>query len=151
MKIYRPKLEDLWFRQEMMEDQETMAYNHAYGGTISFPKDKWEEWYNRYMFDDSKFYAYIKDEDNNFVGDLSYRYDEEDKINKVSILIHAKYRGKGYGDFALKSLCETAKSKGVKELYDDIAIDNPSINLFLKNGFVEEYRTDEYIMVKKVL
>ena len=97
MKIYRPKLEDMWFRQEMMEDQETMSYNHAYGGTIPFPKDKWEEWYKRYMFDDSKFYAYIKDEDDNFVGSMSYRYDEKDKINKVSILIHAKYRGKGYG------------------------------------------------------
>lgn len=49
MRIYRPKLEDLWFRQEMMEDQATMSYNHAYGGTIPFPKDKWEEWYNLYV------------------------------------------------------------------------------------------------------
>lgn len=134
----------------MMEDEATMAYNHAYGGTIAFPKDKWEEWYNRYMFDDSKFYSYIMDGDN-FVGTMSYRYDERDKIYKISILIHAKYRGKGYGDFALKSLCKIAKENGVKELYDDIAIDNSSINLFLKNGFVEDFRTDEFIMVKKVL
>ena len=150
MKLYKPQLEDLWFRQEMMEDEATMAYNHAYGGTIAFPKDKWEEWYNRYMFDDSKFYSYIMDGDN-FVGTMSYRYDERDKIYKISILIHAKYRGKGYGDFALKSLCKIAKENGVKELYDDIAIDNSSINLFLKNGFVEDFRTDEFIMVKKVL
>lgn len=134
----------------MMEDEATMAYNHAYGGTIAFPKDKWEEWYKRYMFDDSKFYSYIMDGDN-FVGTMSYRYDERDKIYKISILIHAKYRGKGYGDFALKSLCKIAKENGVKELYDDIAIDNSSINLFLKNGFVEDFRTDEFIMVKKVL
>lgn len=134
----------------MMEDEATMAYNHAYGGTIAFPKDKWEEWYNRYMFDDSKFYSYIMDGDN-FVGTMSYRYDERDKIYKISILIHAKYRGKGYGDFALKSLCKIAKENGVKELYDDIAIDNSSINLFLKNGFIEDFRTDEFIMVKKVL
>lgn len=150
MKLYKPQLEDLWFRQEMMEDEATMAYNHAYGGTIAFPKDKWEEWYKRYMFDDSKFYSYIMDGDN-FVGDMSYRYDERDKIYKISILIHAKYRGKGYGDFALKSLCKIAKENGVKELFDDIAIDNSSINLFLKNGFVEDFRTDEFIMVKKVL
>lgn len=134
----------------MMEDEATMAYNHAYGGTIAFPKDKWKEWYKRYMFDDSKFYSYIMDGDN-FVGTMSYRYDERDKIYKISILIHAKYRGKGYGDFALKSLCKIAKENDVKELYDDIAIDNSSINLFLKNGFVEDFRTDEFIMVKKVL
>lgn len=150
MKLYKPQLEDLWFRQEMMEDEATMAYNHAYGGTIAFPKDKWKEWYKRYMFDDSKFYSYIMDGDN-FVGTMSYRYDERDKIYKISILIHAKYRGKGYGDFALKSLCKIAKENDVKELYDDIAIDNSSINLFLKNGFVEDFRTDEFIMVKKVL
>ena len=29
-----PKFEDLWFRQTMMADPETMAYNHAWGGTI---------------------------------------------------------------------------------------------------------------------
>ena len=35
--------------------------------------------------------------------------------------------------------------------YDDIAIDNPSITLFLRHGFVEEYRVDEIIMLKKEL
>ena len=37
------------------------------------------------------------------------------------------------------------------ELYDDIAADNLSINLFLKNGFKEVLRTDEYVLVKKKL
>ena len=27
--IYEPKYEDLWFRQEMLADEATMAYNHA--------------------------------------------------------------------------------------------------------------------------
>lgn len=36
-------------------------------------------------------------------------------------------------------------------LYDDIAIDNPAISLFLNSGFVEVYRTREYIMLKKDL
>ena len=38
---------------------------------------------------------------------------------------------------------------GVEVLYDNIAIDNPAIKLFLKTGFYEEYRTDEIIMLKK--
>ena len=34
--LYEPKYEDLWFRQMMLEDEDTMSYNHAYGGTIPF-------------------------------------------------------------------------------------------------------------------
>ena len=28
--LYTPSLEDLWFRQKMMADEETMSYNHAW-------------------------------------------------------------------------------------------------------------------------
>ena len=35
--------------------------------------------------------------------------------------------------------------------YDDIGADNPSWKLFLKNGFEIDYRTDDVVMVKKVL
>lgn len=36
-------------------------------------------------------------------------------------------------------------------LFDDIAIDNPSITLFMKYGFTEVLRTSEYVLVKKEL
>ena len=39
----------------------------------------------------------------------------------------------------------------IKLLYDDIAIDNTAVKMFLKNGFIEEYRTSEIIMLKKEL
>ena len=42
--LYTPSLEDLWFRQKMMADEETMAYNHAWGGTTPFPKEVWHGW-----------------------------------------------------------------------------------------------------------
>ena len=51
----------------------------------------------------------------------------------------------------MQLLCEAAKNNGVKVLYDDIAIDNPAVKMFLGQGFVEEYRTDEIIMLKKEL
>lgn len=44
--LYTPSLEDLWFRQKMMADEETMSYNHAWGGTIPFPKEAWHGWYD---------------------------------------------------------------------------------------------------------
>ena len=37
LKLYTPKFEDLWFRQQLMIDEATMSYNHAWGGTIDFP------------------------------------------------------------------------------------------------------------------
>ncbi len=39
--LYIPTLEDLWFRQKFLSDSETMSYNHAWGGTIDFPEEKW--------------------------------------------------------------------------------------------------------------
>ena len=27
--LYKPKYEDLWFRQMMLADEDTMSYNHA--------------------------------------------------------------------------------------------------------------------------
>ena len=34
---YIPKIEDLWFKETMLADPDTMSYNRAWGGTISFP------------------------------------------------------------------------------------------------------------------
>ena len=34
---YAPSVEELWFRQRMLADPETMSYNRAWGGPIPFP------------------------------------------------------------------------------------------------------------------
>lgn len=39
--LYKAKLEDLRFREKYMSDKETMSYNRAWGGTISFPESRW--------------------------------------------------------------------------------------------------------------
>lgn len=96
LQVYTPQLEDLWFRQSMMSDEET----------------------ERYM---------------------------------ANVIVKAEYRGNGFGNQGLKLLCCFAKENGVTILYDDIAIDNSPIALFLKNGFEEEYRTEEIIMLRKNL
>ena len=90
-------------------------------------------------------------EDGTFVGEIAYRRDEERGIYIADVIVHAKYRGHGYGRTGLNLLCQAAKDNGVTVLYDDIAIDNPAVTLFLKCGFAEEYRTDEIIMLKKQL
>lgn len=134
IKLYKPKIEDLWFKEKMMYDEDTMSYNH---GTIAFPVSKWVAWYQRWMNDDT------------FVGEVAYYYDLEREIYIADVIVYAPYRGNGYGYEGLSLLCEYAKNNGIAELYDDIAIDNPSINLFLKYGFREVLRANEYVLVRK--
>ena len=151
--LYTPKLEDLWFREEFMSDPDTMSYNHAWGGTIPFPKEQWESWYAGWVeADDGKcFYRYLKNSDGEYVGEVAYHIDPKSNMCRADVIVASKYRGRGYGKAGLQLLCEQAKANGVSCIYDDIAIDNPAVNLFLKCGFVEEYRTDEIIMLRKQL
>lgn len=137
-----------------MTDSETMSYNHAWGGTIPFPEEDWKEWYDYWLVntDGKRFYRYLVNEaDNEFVGEIAYHYDEARAINVADVIIYAKYRGNGFGKQGLQMLCKAAKANGVKILYDDIAIDNWAIKMFLEAGFYEEYRTEEIIMLKKEL
>ena len=149
--LYTPQFEDLWFRKLFMSDEATMSYNHNCGGTIDFPESKWQGWYEHWIENagDKRFYRYLRNENLEFVGEIAYYYDGERYI--ADIIICSKYRGRGYGREGLRLLCDEAKKHGIEELYDDIAIDNSAVNLFLQMGFVEEYRTPEIIMVKKRL
>lgn len=154
IKLYIPQYEDLCFRQMFMADEETMSYNHYWGGTIPFPEEEWRSWYNYWIIntEDKRFYRYLIDESNNeFVGEIAYHYDEVRDITIADIIIYSKYRGRGFGKQGLNILCDIAKENGIDVLYDDIAIDNTAINLFTECGFEEEYRTNEYVMLKRVL
>ena len=154
LQLYLPKPEDLWFREEMMSHPETMSYNHRWGGTISFPKELWQEWYQRWMDQDEtyRFYRYlIHEETGCFVGEVAYRYDPSTGHHIANLIIHAKYRRQGFGTEGLALLCHAAKSRGITTLYDDIAADNPSVSLFLKNGFSIASTTESIVLVRKIL
>lgn len=146
---YIPNKEDLWYRKHLLSDEQTMTYNHNYGGTINFDEDRWQSWYDKWINTNDYFYAYLVNERNEFIGEISYRLDYDKYI--CSIIIESKYRHNGYGKLGLDLLCEIAKSNNIDCLYDDIANDNSSINLFLNNGFKIEYTTSQITMVKKVL
>ena len=80
LESYVPKLEDLRFRETFMSDEETMSYNHAWGGTIPFPESKWQDWYEYWVLcsDGRRFYRYLKEgESGEFVGEIAYHFDEE--------------------------------------------------------------------------
>ena len=98
-----------------------------------------------------RYYRYLKNNAGHFIGELAYHYDSDRKLYLADVIVYAPYRKKGYGGIGLDLLCNAAKQNGVKLLYDDLAIDNPAITMFLQNGFMEEYRTHKFIMLKKEL
>ncbi len=154
IRLYKPAMEDLWFRRRMLADPETMSYNRAWGGTIPFPQKDWAAWYDRWIAhpEGKRYYRYAVDaSDGTFVGEIAYHRDEERGIWCADVIIAAWHRHKGYGSAALQMLCQAAKENGVDILRDDIACGNPAAGMFLGQGFTEEYRTDVFIMLKKDL
>lgn len=154
LELYQPTLEDLAFREKCLGDPETMSYNHAYGGTVAFPRERWADWYARWMEDNTgaHYYRYLRLKGSgDFVGNISYHFDEKSGEYMCEIIIASQYRGRGFGRQGLTMLCAAAKENGVKRLVDDIAIDNPSVMMFLRGGFRERMRTAEFILVEKDL
>ena len=151
--LYKPAFADLDMRQALLADPETMSYNKAYGGTIDWPETEWRQWYSRWVAQDREqcFYRYLMTADKEFVGEVAYQLDPKLGGYMTDIIISAKHRGHGYGKTGLNLLCGAAKARGIKVLYDNIALDNPSINLFLAAGFIEVIRTTESILLKKEL
>ncbi len=152
--LYRPKLEELNFRQSLLGDPDTMAYNHAYGGAIGFPRKRWAGWYARWVEDGAgeRFYRCLRCEaTGELVGEAAYHYDGEFWGYVCDVLVSAEHRGKGFGRQGLELLCTAAKENGVKRLVDNIALDNPSAGLFRRCGFRERLRTKEYVLLEKDL
>lgn len=152
--LKEPGFEELSFRQELLADEETMQYNHAYGGTIAFVREKWANWYQRWISGHSPHYFYryiVHEETQEYVGEAAYYKEPESGRYFCSVIVMARYRKKGYGRRGLTALCIAAKDNGVHYLYDDIAADNPSLSLFLKSGFEIIGQNDAFIRVRKEL
>ena len=151
---WKPEIKDLWFRQALLADPETMAYNRAWGGTIPFPEEKWEKWYQAWLTapEFQRYYRYLLDTDaHRFVGEIAYRLDGERNVHLCSVIVLAGCRRRGFGSAGIRLLCGAAKANGVPALYADIAADNPSRFLFLKHGFEPIGQSGDAITVKKEL
>ncbi len=151
--FYKPQIGDLWFREALLGDPDTMSYNNAWGGTIPFPEEKWRDWYARWVAGDKerRFYRYVRNENGVFVGEVAYHFDDAREEYMANVVIHAKHRGAGFGASALDALCDAARKNGVARLFDDLAADNPALGMFLRRGFTEVRRTEKTILLRKEL
>ena len=67
------------------------------------------------------------------------------------MIVLSEHRNRGFGTAGIGLICKAAKEHGIPVLYDDIAVGNPSYQLFLKNGFEIDYKDDDVVMVKREL
>lgn len=152
--LYKPRRGELAFRAALLADEATMAYNRAYGGTIAFPPERWDDWAARWLDapETARFYRYLRDaETGEDVGEAAYHLDPERGVYLCDVIVRADRRGCGYGAAGLRSLCAAAKENGVPALWDNIAADNPAVAMFLKQGFRVAERDDEVVWVMKEL
>ncbi len=153
LNLYLPQKSELWFRRMLLADPETMSYNAAWGGALDFPEENWDDWYDHWIArnEGKRYYRYLRTEGGDFVGEAAYHLDESRGLYLANVIVYAPFRRRGHGREALELLCRAAKERGVSVLHDDMASGNPARALFESAGFTEEYRTDEFVMLKKVL
>ena len=75
----------------------------------------------------------------------------QQQFHLCDVLISAAYRHHGFGTQGLRLLCQAAKENNIPALYDDIAADNPSYQLFLKNGFELVSQNESIVLVRQIL
>ena len=118
LQLYVPRLEDLWFRRQMMADPATMAYDAGYDvafggyhrdtGCIDFPETAWADWYGKWIVNEpQRFYAYIRRcDDGQWLGEVCLHRAAEGDWWDMGVLLYAPFRGKGYGAPALRLLLD---------------------------------------------
>ena len=155
LELYRPAVSDLWFRRDLLADETTMSYNRAWGGTVDFPEDLWDRWHDVWVVREDegrRYYRYLRDPGTGeFVGEVAYRWDPDYESFITDVIVHARFRGRSYGGAGLELLCGAAHDRGIATLRDNVALGNSAIDLFLRHGFTEEWRSDEFVMLRRDL
>lgn len=110
MTIVLPTRENLPFRQAMLADPETMAYNAPWAppdGCLPFPESEWDGWLSRWVgHEPERFCGFLADERGELVGEICwYGYGAG-----MGVVMLAAHRGKGYGREGLRLLIDRAFS-----------------------------------------
>lgn len=129
--------EDMPFRQSMLQNPETMAYNAPWyppDGTVPFPESEWAAWLDQWAnHEPEHFCGFLQAEDGTLVGEVSWHHGGRG----MGVVIDAPYRGRGYGLEGLALLAERAfRHGGINELVNDFESDRaPALATHLRAGF----------------
>lgn len=131
--------EHMSFRQALLADAATMAYNAPWSppdGTLPFPQESWDAWLARWTdCEPERFCGYVAAEDGTLVGEVCWHgYGAG-----MGVVIRAAHRGNGYGTQALQLLIARAFShKEIGYLENNFeSTRNPALRLHLSAGFTQ--------------
>ena len=158
IKLHKPSIDELWFREKCMSDPNTMSYNAGYdvnyggyhkdSGCIDFPRDKWEDWAKSKLENPDFYYVYILDiETGKFVGYVNFNLNPTTKKATMGIVIKSEFHGQGYMRPAMFKLIEKAKEKGVEILTDTVPeTREKALKVFYDFGFRKtgEYKSKKF-------
>ena len=132
VRLYKPLLNDLWYRKQLLSDPETMSYNRGYElgfpgyhsktGCIDFPESDWEAWFRWFcQSEPQRYYAYIvRCSDDVFLGEVNLHQNVSGNWYDMGIVLEAAFRGKGYSTEALRLLLTEAFDRlGASEVRND--------------------------------
>ncbi|MBQ6466267.1 MAG: GNAT family N-acetyltransferase [Oscillospiraceae bacterium] len=126
--LHVPFFEELSYRQRLLSDPETMAYDRGYEafdgyhsdtGCIDFPESAWRDWYDWFVgAEPERWYAYIvRRADGAFLGEVNLRRAPRSAHYDMGIVLEARYRGQGYAEEALRLLLAQAfEALGAEEV-----------------------------------
>ena len=157
--LHIPAYEELWYRQKIMQDPDTMSYNKNHDlnfdsydkttGCIAFPEQEWEDWYSYFIGQEpQRFYAYIvRESDGAFIGEVNVHRNVDANWYEMGIVLEAKYRGKGYAVAALRLLLQHAFEKmNADAVHNDFEEErSAAVQTHLSAGFTR-YRQENRIL-----
>jgi len=149
--LKRPTLDELKYTEKLLACPKTMEFNNKWGGTVAFPKDKWESFFDRYCKGNYYYeYFHIYNLDNVFIGEVSTRFDNKYNSFILNIKIKYEFRGNNHASDALEVFFDYLfKEKGIDFIQDNVAIENTgAIKLLLNIGFKEVDKTSEIVLLR---
>lgn len=156
LSLHVPAFAELWYRQRLLQDADTMAYNKGYAldfegydpktGCIAFPESEWADWYGYFIGQEPlRYYAYIvRESDGAFLGEVNVHKDPDADRYEMGIVIEARHRGKGYAAGAMRLLLQHAfEVLGASAVHNDFEeTRSAALQAHLSAGFSEIGRKD---------
>lgn len=106
--VHTATLADMPFRQSLLADPHTMAYNAPWAppdGCIAFPTSSWNAWLERWtQHAPERWCGYLVNEKGETVGEISWH----SLGGEIGVVIHHAFRGRGYGSEGLRLLAQQA-------------------------------------------
>ncbi len=106
-----------------------------------------------------KHYSLVAEEDGKIVGFIIASIERDKTSQIITLDIHPNYRKRKLGTKLLSSVEDHLISRGIKNVYLQVEVNNtPAINLYKKFGFTEARRLPRYylnkidaLLMKKIL